>query len=113
MAIWTLNTSNQVSLQTKVMSIVLTGQKPISTKKRSQLKEYKSLTTYSINAIEEDRLFEVVDPQVSRHESRREIMIVAQLAKRCLNLKGKKRPTMREVTTELEAIQFQISKNNF
>nr|XP_011468704.1 PREDICTED: wall-associated receptor kinase-like 22 [Fragaria vesca subsp. vesca] len=111
--------SNQFTDKSDVYSFgvvlveLLTGQNPISTKKRSQLKEYKSLTTYFINAIEEDRLFEVVDPQVSRHESRREIMIVAQLAKRCLNLKGKKRPTMREVTTELEAIQFQMSKNNF
>ncbi|KAK9924115.1 hypothetical protein M0R45_032502 [Rubus argutus] len=34
-------------------------------------------------------------------------MAVANLAKRCLNLKGRKRPTMRDVAMELEGI-FQL-----
>ncbi|KAM7481401.1 hypothetical protein LguiB_005984 [Lonicera macranthoides] len=35
-----------------------------------------------------------------------EITRVANLAKRCLNLSGRKRPTMREVTMELEGIRI-------
>ncbi|KAK9266437.1 hypothetical protein L1049_007439 [Liquidambar formosana] len=46
-----------------------------------------------------------------------EIIAVANLAKRCLNLNGKKRPTMREVAMELEAIKrsrggFTIEQNH-
>ncbi|KAE8076193.1 hypothetical protein FH972_014857 [Carpinus fangiana] len=35
-----------------------------------------------------------------------EIIAVANLAKRCLKLNGKKRPTMREVTIELQSVQM-------
>lgn len=35
-------------------------------------------------------------------------MAAANIAYRCLNLNGKKRPTMKEVTTALEAIRPQV-----
>ncbi|XP_057998157.1 wall-associated receptor kinase-like 2 [Hevea brasiliensis] len=41
--------------------------------------------------------------EIPCHEE--EIIEVANLAKRCLNLNGKKRPTMKEVAMELEGIQ--------
>ena len=34
-----------------------------------------------------------------------EIIAIANLAKMCLNMKGKKRPTMKEVAMHLEAVQ--------
>ena len=34
-----------------------------------------------------------------------EIIVVANLGKMCLNLNGKKRPTMKEVAMQLEAVQ--------
>ena len=50
----------------------------------------KSLATRFIRSMEDDHLLE----------------ILAQLAQRCLNLKGKKRPLMRKVAVELERIRM-------
>ncbi|ONI06292.1 hypothetical protein PRUPE_5G051300 [Prunus persica] len=55
--------------------------------------------------MQEDRLFNTVDAQVLKEGSETEIQVVANLARRCLNLNGRNRPTMREVTSELEAVQ--------
>ncbi|CAN6721481.1 unnamed protein product [Malus baccata var. baccata] len=54
----------------------------------------------------EDRLFDILDAQVVKGGSKADIAIVANLARRCLNLSGRKRPTMREVTAELEGVQM-------
>lgn len=40
--------------------------------------------------------------------SKEEIVTVANLAKRCLNLNGRRRPTMKEVAVELEGIQLSV-----
>ncbi|BBN67860.1 wall associated kinase-like 1, partial [Prunus dulcis] len=87
-----------------VLVELLTGQKPISAVTGSQEEEYRSLATYFITSMQEDRLFNVVDAQVLQEGSETEIQLVANLARRCLNLKGRNRPTMREVTSELEAV---------
>ncbi|MFQ6665134.1 hypothetical protein Gotur_031985 [Gossypium turneri] len=42
---------------------------------------------------------------VVKDDLEQEIMVVALLAKRCLNLNGKKRPTMKQVAMELEIIK--------
>ncbi|CAL8138369.1 unnamed protein product [Prunus armeniaca] len=68
---------------------------------RSQ-EEGKSLATYFITSMQLDRLFEILDAQVVKRGSKADIIAVANLARRCLNLSGRKRPTMREVTAELE-----------
>ncbi|KAJ0013887.1 hypothetical protein Pint_20400 [Pistacia integerrima] len=49
----------------------------------------------------ENRLFDILDVRVSKEGENKEIMNVANLTRRCLNLNGKKRPTMREVAIEL------------
>ncbi|PRQ20212.1 putative protein kinase RLK-Pelle-WAK family [Rosa chinensis] len=43
---------------------------------------------------------------VLKESSKKDIRIVANLAKKCLDLNGRKRPTMKETTTELEVIQI-------
>ena len=50
-------------------------------------------------------MFDIIDAQVMKDSRKEEIILVANLAKMCLNLNGKKRPTMREVAMELEAVQ--------
>ena len=55
--------------------------------------------------MEENNLLDIIDAQVTKDSKREEIMAVANLAKMCLNLSGKKRPTMKEVAMQLEAIQ--------
>lgn len=103
--------SNQFTDKSDVYSFgvvlveLLTGQKPISTAEGS------SLTTYFIRCVEtNDGLFEIVDARVLKEGGTDSIMAVAGLAKRCLNLNGKKRPTMKEVATELEGILKSVEK---
>ncbi|VVA27802.1 PREDICTED: wall-associated [Prunus dulcis] len=93
-----------------VLVELLTGQKPISFR-RSQ-EEGKSLATYFIISMQLDRLFEILDAQVVKGGSKADIITVANLARRCLNLSGRKRPTMREVTAELEGIQTSEKTSN-
>ncbi|KAL6952253.1 Wall-associated receptor kinase-like 1, partial [Sarracenia purpurea var. burkii] len=86
---------------------LLTGQKAISA---ARLEEGRSLATYFVQALEENRVAEILDPRILKEERRRgrdqEMVAVAQLARGCLNLSGKKRPTMREVALELEGIRI-------
>ncbi|CAL2248849.1 unnamed protein product [Prunus armeniaca] len=59
-----------------------------------------------------DRLFEILDAEVVKGGSKADIILVANLARRCLNLSGRNRPTMREVTAELEGIQMSDKTSN-
>ncbi|KAL6992956.1 non-specific serine,threonine protein kinase [Sarracenia purpurea var. burkii] len=92
---------------------LLTGQKAISA---ARSVEGRGLATYFVQAMEENRVAEILDPRILKEEGRRgrdqEMVAVAQLARRCLNLSGKKRPTMREVAVELEGIRIaQLPEN--
>ncbi|KAL5583326.1 hypothetical protein UlMin_015768 [Ulmus minor] len=84
-----------------VLVELLTGQKAVSITRSAE--EGRSLATYFIITMEEDRLFVILDAQVMRGP-KEEIVVVANLAKRCLDLSGRKRPTMKEVAMELEGI---------
>ncbi|KAM7481444.1 hypothetical protein LguiB_006027 [Lonicera macranthoides] len=55
---------------------------------------------------EEKHLFDILDDQVGAEGEKEKITKVANLAKRCLNLSGRKRPTMREVLEELEGVRI-------
>ncbi|KAL2546075.1 Wall-associated receptor kinase-like 9 [Forsythia ovata] len=83
---------------------LLTGQKAISSI-RSQ-DQGKSLATNFLQSIEENSLHDILDARVLNEGRKEEIMAIAQLARRCLYLNGKRRPTMKEVAAELEAIQM-------
>ncbi|KAJ1414374.1 Wall-associated receptor kinase, galacturonan-binding domain [Sesbania bispinosa] len=85
-----------------VLVELLTGEKAISSV-RSQ--EVKSLASYFNISIEENRLFDIIDKRVMKEAEKEHIIAVANLANRCLELNGKKRPTMKEVTFELEAVR--------
>ena len=56
--------------------------------------------------MEENNLFDIIDAQAMKDAKKEEIIAVANLAKMCLNLTGKKRPTMKEVAMQLEAVQM-------
>ncbi|KAM7478124.1 hypothetical protein LguiA_026337 [Lonicera macranthoides] len=86
-----------------VLVELLTGQKPISSTRSD---EVRSLSTYFLQAMEENRIFDIIDERVRNESQKEEIIRVANLARRCLNLSGKKRPTMKEVAMELEAIKM-------
>ncbi|KAK6134220.1 hypothetical protein DH2020_032025 [Rehmannia glutinosa] len=86
-----------------VMVELLTGEKAITS---VRVEEGKSLVVHFLHSMEENQLFEILDPRVLREGSKEEIVGVAELSRRCLNLNGKRRPTMKEVSVELEGIQM-------
>ncbi|KAK6131721.1 hypothetical protein DH2020_034518 [Rehmannia glutinosa] len=86
-----------------VMVELLTGEKAVTS---VRAEEGKSLAIHFLHSMEENHLFEILDPRVLREGSKEDIVAVAELARRCLHLNGKKRPTMKEVAVELEGIQM-------
>ncbi|RZB64436.1 putative wall-associated receptor kinase-like 11 [Glycine soja] len=91
-----------------VLVELLTGQKPISSVKEQEL---KSLAPYFLLCMAENRLFDIIDERVIQEGEKENIIVVSNLARRCLQLNGKKRPTMK-VTLELESIQKLEKQSN-
>ena len=85
-----------------VLVELLTGEKAISS---TRIEESRSSATYFIHSMEENNLFDIIDARVMKDAKQEEIIAVANIAKMCLNLEGKKRPTMKEVVMQLEAVQ--------
>ncbi|KAG2303302.1 hypothetical protein Bca52824_031953 [Brassica carinata] len=54
--------------------------------------------------MKENKFFDIIDARIRDTCKPEQVMVVANLARRCLNSKGKKRPYMKEVFTELEKI---------
>ncbi|OMP04783.1 hypothetical protein COLO4_09304 [Corchorus olitorius] len=71
---------------------------------RSEDEETRSLVTCFLLSMNENSLLDILDPRVKHDSPEKEITAVAKLAKRCLNLNGKKRPTIKQVAAELELI---------
>ena len=92
-----------------VLAELLTGQKPISS---TRSEHERSLENYFLVALEEDRLFDIVDIRVLKEGPEEAIVAIAKLAQRCLNMSGRKRSTMREVVTELQRIRSQEVSTN-
>ncbi|XP_061958510.1 wall-associated receptor kinase-like 8 [Populus nigra] len=89
-----------------VLAELLTRQKAILT---YQSQERKNLAAHFVLLMEENRIFDIVDAQIKEHCPKEDVIGVANIAMRCLNLNGKKRPTMKQVTSELERI-IQLSQ---
>ncbi|XVF65415.1 hypothetical protein PTKIN_Ptkin09bG0247200 [Pterospermum kingtungense] len=87
---------------------LLTGQKPISS---TESEEARNLASYFLHSMKKNSLFDILDPMVSKDGPQEEITAVAKLAKRCLNLNGKKRPKMKQVAVELEWIRLSEEAN--
>ncbi|KAA8517765.1 hypothetical protein F0562_015230 [Nyssa sinensis] len=85
-----------------VLAELLTGKKPLCME-RSQ--EERNLATYFITAMKENRLFQILDPRVVKEGTLEQLQKVAELVKKCLNMTGEERPTMKEVAMELEGLR--------
>lgn len=85
-----------------VLAELITGEKSVSFL-RSQ--ENRTLATYFILAVKENRLFDIIDARIRDGCKLNQVTATANLARKCLNLKGRKRPSMREVSMELEKIR--------
>ncbi|TYJ14882.1 hypothetical protein E1A91_A10G148200v1 [Gossypium mustelinum] len=96
--------SNQFTEKSDVYSFgvvlveLLTGEKSIASK---QSDEEISLVSLFLLSMQENSLSDILDSKVANDGLEKEIIAVANLAKRCLNLNGKKRPTMKQVAMEL------------
>ncbi|XP_073112964.1 wall-associated receptor kinase 17-like isoform X1 [Elaeis guineensis] len=67
--------------------------------------DHRNLATYFILMFDELHLLQLIDPQILEEVEMEKLLVVAQLARRCLNLKGEERPTMKEVAIELEGLR--------
>ncbi|KAJ0659739.1 putative protein kinase RLK-Pelle-WAK family [Helianthus annuus] len=85
-----------------VLVELLTGEKPIS---QTRIGERKSLVTHFMLAMEDGQVMSIFDAIAIKEGTREELMTAANLAMRCLNMKGMYRPTMKEVSVVLETIR--------
>ncbi|KAJ7973599.1 LysM receptor kinase [Quillaja saponaria] len=88
-----------------VLVELLTGRKPISFTKNEGL----NLVAEFISLTKENQLIQILDSRVAAEAKKDDIQAIANLAVRCLRLNGKKRPTMKEVSAELEAFRKEQS----
>ncbi|KAF7151221.1 hypothetical protein RHSIM_Rhsim02G0165000 [Rhododendron simsii] len=86
-----------------VLVELLTGKKPILSGKSN---EGGSLIAYFLLTMKENRLYDILDARVVKESGEKEILAVANIAKRCLYLNGSSRPTMKEVVMELDGIRM-------
>ena len=84
-----------------VLVELLSGKKTIFL---THSQETMSLVVHFIDLMEDGRLFDIIDAQVKGDCTEEETIVIAKLAKRCLDLNGRNRPTMTEVAMELEGI---------
>ncbi|KAK1402786.1 putative wall associated kinase-like 2 [Heracleum sosnowskyi] len=87
-----------------VLVELLTGQKPILAPRPDD--EGRSLVTHFVLAMEEDRILDILDHQITKEGGKEELIAFSKLAYRCLYLNGRRRPTMKQVAAELESIKM-------
>ncbi|KAF8024954.1 hypothetical protein BT93_F1951 [Corymbia citriodora subsp. variegata] len=85
-----------------VLAELLTGKKALSF---AQPEEERSLVTYFLSSLKDDKLFQIVEEVIANKGRNEQVREVANLAKRCLKIKGEERPTMKEVAMELEGLR--------
>ncbi|XP_047947301.1 wall-associated receptor kinase-like 8 [Salvia hispanica] len=102
--------SNQFTEKSDVYSFgvvvveLLTGEKAVTAAAKEE--GGRSLVAQFLHSMQDDKLFDILDPDVVREGGVEDVVVVARLARRCLSLDGKQRPTMKEVAMELEAVQM-------
>ncbi|CAO2837571.1 unnamed protein product [Amaranthus hypochondriacus] len=100
--------SNQFTEKSDVYSFgvvlveLLTGKKPVFPTTSGG---WMSLATEFLFQMENSCLFDNLDPRISEEAKKDELIEVANLARQCLNMNGKQRPTMKEIAVLLEAIR--------
>ncbi|ESR41837.1 Wall-associated receptor kinase-like 1 [Citrus sinensis] len=85
-----------------VLLELLTGKKPICLTREE---EERNLVAYFISLAKENKLLEILDARVAKEASEEDIEAVAELAMGCLRLNSKKRPTMKQVSMDLEGLR--------
>ncbi|XP_055812683.1 wall-associated receptor kinase 2-like [Solanum dulcamara] len=90
-----------------VLAELLTGKKPLC---MERTQEERNLASFFLISMKENRLFKILEPRLLREGSLEQLQVAAELVKRCLQLNGEERPTMKEVAIELECLR-KFNKN--
>ncbi|KAI3864359.1 hypothetical protein MKX03_024200 [Papaver bracteatum] len=85
-----------------VLVELLTGEKPISFERPE---EQRNLATYFTSLVEDVHVLELIDAQVAKDGNLEQILAVAELARKCLNQKGKDRPSMQQIAADLQCLR--------
>ncbi|KAK9992918.1 hypothetical protein SO802_022621 [Lithocarpus litseifolius] len=85
-----------------VMAELLTGKKALSFD-RPEID--RNLAISFVSAIKEDRLLQILEDHIASEGNIEQLKEIANLAKRCLSLRGEDRPFMKEVAKELERLR--------
>ncbi|KAA8546579.1 hypothetical protein F0562_002682 [Nyssa sinensis] len=85
-----------------LLAELLTGEKALSFVRPEK---DRNLATYFDSSMEEGRLFQILDHRPVNEGKLEQLKEVAELARRCLRVKGEERPTMKEVAMELEGLR--------
>ncbi|XP_061373984.1 wall-associated receptor kinase 1-like [Gastrolobium bilobum] len=94
-----------------VLAELVTGKKALSF---SRPESDTNLAMYFVSSMNDGRLLAIVDNKIKNEANILEleqVLEVANITKRCLSEKGKKRPTMKEVAMELEGLRILMIKN--
>ncbi|EHA8589733.1 putative Wall-associated receptor kinase 3 [Cocos nucifera] len=67
--------------------------------------EERSLSSSFLSAMKEDRFLQLLDDDIKNEEDMELIQEVAELVRRCLNVRGGDRPTMKEVADDLDQLR--------
>ncbi|GAB2211594.1 hypothetical protein Drorol1_Dr00024915 [Drosera rotundifolia] len=85
-----------------VLVELLTSKKPVLDMGPN---EWRSLATEFLLKMGSKKLFDIIDNMVLQEAKEEDILVLANLTKRCLNLHGKLRPTMKEIAMTLQSVQ--------
>nr|DAD42612.1 TPA_asm: hypothetical protein HUJ06_000842 [Nelumbo nucifera] len=86
-----------------VLVELLTGRKALEFHRPEK---EKNLATYFITWMKEGNVLEILEDRLLQEASKDQLRQITNLAKRCLNMKGEERPTMKEVAMELEELRM-------
>ncbi|XP_030544172.2 wall-associated receptor kinase 2-like [Rhodamnia argentea] len=104
--------TNQLTEKSDVYSFgvvlveLITGKKALSF---DRPEKERNLAMHFLSALKNNRLFQIVDGVIANEGNDEQVREIANVAKRCLMVKGEERPTMREVAIELEGFKEKSS----
>ncbi|GLJ24248.1 hypothetical protein SUGI_0462340 [Cryptomeria japonica] len=93
-----------------VMVELLTSLKPISIERAS---DEWSLSTLFLSRLNDNRLTEILDSKILEEENLKQMEDMGRLARECLHLERRKRPSMKEVVEELLWVRGGTRKTKF
>jgi serine/threonine protein kinase len=88
-----------------VLAELLTGNEALSF---NRPESDRNLALYFVSAIKEDRLLQILEDNIVNEGNIQELKEVANLAKKCLSIRGEDRPTMKEAAMELEGLTIMV-----